>query len=186
MNTSVFSDPVKVGPGIWFTLHTNAVKATTDPLKLAFDAYVSALCDSFKCKKCQQHFRKFIDTHPLVNYWDIRDISGRDIGFFQWTWELHNEVNKFLGKYQPSLQEAYDFFSDSEAGACFNCGASSPPSHYTSDQPSPFTDFVTPIDLPPRDHPFEQRSRAIPPILTLYRTSDTVKPEPFHLIPRPS
>ena len=182
MNTSVFSDPVKVGPGIWFTLHTKAVKAVTDPLKHAFKTNVSTLCDNFKCKNCQPHFRNFIDTRPLSKYWNIRDAEGRDIGFFQWTWELHNEVNKFLGKYQPSLQEAYDYFSNSDAGACFNCGTSSP---YTSnphlDNPTPSNDFVTHINPP-----FEQRSRAIPPILTLYRTSDTVKPEPFRLIPRPS
>ena len=171
MDTSIFSDPVKIGPGIWFTIHTDAVKAITDSLKITFEVNVNALCDNFKCKKCQPHFRKFIDTHPFINYWNIRDAMGHDIGFFQWTWEFHNKVNKFLSKYQPSLQEAYNFFSDSEVGACFNCGMPTP---------------LLPVTLiPQRQEPIiEQRSRAIPPILTLYRTSDNIKSQPFRLVPK--
>jgi hypothetical protein len=165
MDTSIFSDPVKIGPGIWFTMHTNAVNAITDPIKLSFETNINAICDNFKCKKCQLHFRKFIDTHPFHKYWNIHDELGRDIGFFKWTWELHNEVNKFLGKYQPSLQEAYDFFSNNEAGACFNCD-------------SPMVSNKLPEET------IEQRSRAIPPILTLYRTSDNIKPQPFRLVSR--
>lgn len=124
MDTSTFHDPVKIGPGIWFKMHTEAVAAATDELKRAFVKNVNTLCDNFKCKKCQGHFRKFIDTHPFERYWNIRD-KGRDIGFFQWTWELHNQVNKYLGKYEPSLEEAYTFFSAEDVGVCFDCG--SPP-----------------------------------------------------------
>jgi len=231
MDTSIFSDPIKIGPGIWFIMHTNAVKAITDPLKMAFEINVNAICDNFKCKKCQPHFRKFIDTHPFINYWNIRDAMGRDIGFFQWTWELHNEVNKFLRKYQPSLQEAYNFFSDTEAGACFNCGnnvtgSSNPHTGSHLDLPlklresegitsnlvqSPAVNKIPPFNLvseanragsgllvnslnqgalgsPPlpvtllSEPLVEQRSRAIPPILTLYRTSDNIKPQPFRLV----
>ena len=168
MDTSIFSDPVKIGPGIWFYMHTEAVKAVTDPLKITFEVNINAICNNFKCKKCQSHFRKFIDTHPFTNYWNLHDEFGRDIGFFKWTWELHNAVNKFLGKYQPSLQESYELFSNNEIGACFNCNTS-------------VENVTINKNLPESS---EQRSRAIPPILTLYRTSADVKPQPFHLIPR--
>ena len=164
MDTSTFSDPAKIGPGIWFGMHIDAINAITDSLKISFETKVNAICDNFKCKKCQTHFRKFIDTHPFHKYWNIHDELGRDIGFFQWTWELHNQVNKFLGKYQPTLQEAYEFFSDSEAGACFNCGNQD-------------------ISNIPNDIG-EQRSRPVPQILTLYRPPDNTKYQPFRLIPR--
>lgn len=165
MDGSIFSDSTKVGPGMWFSIHTDAVAAVTDALKAAFIVNINAKCDNFKCKKCQPHFRKFIDTHDFSNYWNIRDNKGRDIGFFKWTWELHNDVNGRLGKYRPTLEEAYDFYTNPEAGACFNCGSSvkQPP-------------IVTVIP--------EQRSRAIPAILTLYRETGEVKPQPFKLIPR--
>jgi hypothetical protein len=159
MDLSIFTDPVRIGPGIWFALHTQALKATTDKLKDAFILNVNAICDNFKCKKCQPHFRKFIDTHNLKNYWKIFDSKGRDIGFFKWTWELHNQVNHFLKKYEPGLQEAYDYFSDTEAGACFDCGGAQP-AH--PEQPKP-----------------EVSKAAIPPVLEIWRNSSAVKPKPF-------
>lgn len=159
MDTSIFTDPTKIGPGIWFDMHTEAVAATTDSLKEAFIININALCDNFKCKKCQPHFRKFIDTHHFRDYWNIFDEKGKDIGFFKWTWELHNQVNRFLKKYEPSLEEAYNYFADTEAGACFNCGQNNP-----------------------SETEAEQRSRAIPQILTLFREGGDIKPQPFRLI----
>ena len=163
MDVSVYTDTTKFA-GIWFKIHVDAVTATTDSLKEAFIININATCDNFKCKKCQPHFRKFIDTYPLKNYWNIKDGRGRDIGFFKWSWELHNQVNKFLKKYEPSLEEAYDFYANTEAGVCFDCGG-------TTDSPSEHV-------------PSEQRSRAIPPILTLFREGGHVKPQPFRLIGR--
>jgi hypothetical protein len=165
MDVSIFADPAKIGPGIWFKMHTDAIMATTDSLKEAFIININATCDNFKCKKCQPHFRKFIDTYPLKNYWNIKDSKGRDTGFFRWTWELHNQVNKFLGKYEPTFEESYEFFSDNEAGACFNCGNNRLPTNTSSDNTN-----------------VEQRTRAIPPILSLYRESGEIKPQPFRLI----
>lgn len=155
MNTSIFTDPKIIGPGIWFKIHIDAVYATTDELKESFIINVNNLCDNFKCKKCQGHFRNFIDTYSLGDYWNISDVKGRDIGFFKWTWELHNQVNKFLHKYQPSLDEAYEYYIDNKVGACFNCG---------DDDTSP------PISL------------SIPSILTLYRETGVIEPKPFQFI----
>jgi hypothetical protein len=173
MDFSIFADPVKIGPGIWFDLHVEAVHATTDPLKEAFIVNTNAKCDNFKCKKCQPHFRKFIDTHNWKDYWNILDVKGRDIGFFKWTWELHNQVNKFLGKYQPTLEEAYEFFANAEAGACFNCGGA----------PAGTTGPTGPSAPKPPDTIPEQRSRAIPEILTRYNGGQ-VAAQPFKLISR--
>jgi len=157
MDTSIFTDPAQIGPGIWFTMHIAAVRATSDILKEAFVVYINALCDNFKCKKCQPHFRKFIDTHAFKDYWNIKDSSGRDIGFFQWTWELHNQVNKFLKKYQPSLHEAYAFYSDSEAGVCFDCGSKADKKIAT-----------TPV-----------APGQVPLILSLYKEAGSIEPKPF-------
>lgn len=165
MDVEGFSDPVKVGPGMWFKMHVNAVKAITDELKEAFIININADCDNFKCKKCQGHFRKFIDTHSFKNYWRIIDEKGRDVGFFKWTWELHNLVNKFLNKYQPNFQEAYEFYSDREIGACFNCGSD-----------NKIVTVNKNIDA-------ETRTLVIPPILTSYiESKDKTSLQPFHLI----
>lgn len=121
MDTSIFTDLTKTGPGIWFLLHTEATKATTDENKRSFIIFVNALCDNFKCQTCKTHFRNFINKHPFLPYWNIKDDFGRDIGFYKWTWELHNQVNKFLNKPQPSLLESYDYYSNNSIGICTNC-----------------------------------------------------------------
>jgi hypothetical protein len=159
MDTSVFTKPEVIGPGIWFKMHIQGARATTEELKQAFVTNINALCDNFKCKKCQPHFRKFIDTHSFQQYWNIYDAHGRDIGFFKWTWEMHNQVNRFLKKYEPTLEEAYDYYTDQDAGACFTCGGS--------------------------EQKPENVSRAVPPILTLHLQKPTEIPaKPFRLVTR--
>jgi hypothetical protein len=112
-----------------------AARATTDNLKEAFIVNINALCDNFKCKKCQQHFRKFIEKYDLKDYWNIYDSKGRDYGFFKWAWELHNHANGSLGKYKPSLEESYNYYTQSDAGVCTTCGGGGGKS-YTDDASS--------------------------------------------------
>ena len=127
MEVTAFTDPVKIGPGLWFKLHLDAVQAVTDELKRAFVINTQALVDNFKCAHCQEHFRAFVERYPLTRYWNIHNREGQDIGFFQWTWELHNQVNKRYRKYQPTLEEAYLYYSQAKVGLCFDCGKSDPP-----------------------------------------------------------
>jgi hypothetical protein len=119
METTVFTDPARIGPGYWFIIHTRAVAATTDVNKQLYINFINELCDQFPCAQCQTHFRRFIDTHPFATYWNLRDSQGRDIGFFRWSWELHNVVNRTLNKYSPSLMEAYEYYS--HIVPCENC-----------------------------------------------------------------
>lgn len=121
-DTSKFTDPEIIGPGIWYDMHTYAVKAIDDTTKNAFIIYLNNLCDNFRCIKCKVHFRKFIDNHDFADYWNIYDENGNDIGFFQYTWELHNKVNIFLGKYCPTLEEAYYYYTHNNINVCINCG----------------------------------------------------------------
>lgn len=122
MNHIILADIEKVGPGIWFKIHSDAIAAKTQQLKESFIININALCDGFKCKHCQPHFRKFINENPIQNYFNIKDKKGRDIGIFQWTWEFHNAVNIRLDKYQPLLEEAYDFYNNNNIGICYKCG----------------------------------------------------------------
>ena len=120
MNNEI--DMQLLGPGWWMKIHRDAMKATTEERKRVFEYNIEEDCNTFPCGKCKIHLRKFLDTHPLKKYWQVYDIKGRDIGFFKWTWELHNQVNRFLEKYQPTLEEAYDYYVDSGANTCFDCG----------------------------------------------------------------
>lgn len=122
MDRLALMDITKIGPGIWFKIHSDGIAATTQSLKESFIININALCDGFKCKHCQPHFRKYINEHPLINYFNIKNSKGIDIGIFKWTWEFHNEVNSRLGKYQPTLEESYEYYTNNTIGACHDCG----------------------------------------------------------------
>lgn len=189
MDTTIFTDPVKIGPGIWFKMHIEATKATTDPSKIAFVENINAVCDNFKCLKCKTHFRKFIDTHHFRSYWSIYDDHGKDIGFFQWTWELHNQVNKFLGKYQPTLAEAYAFYTNAEAGTCATCAPAPEKTEVTKPLGFQSQPIIKPIIQSNQSNQLNQpinqpvksteTSESIPPILTKYLNSRQIQPHPL-------
>jgi hypothetical protein len=122
MDRITLMDITKIGPGIWFKIHTDGIAAITQSLKESFIVNINALCDGFKCKHCQPHFRKYINEHPIENYFNIKNKKGIDIGIFQWTWEFHNAVNLRLGKHQPTLEESYEYFTNNTIGACTECG----------------------------------------------------------------
>jgi len=122
MDRLALMDITKIGPGIWFKIHTDGIAAVTQTLKESFIININTLCNSFKCKHCQPHFRKYIDEHPIDKYFNIKNKQGKDIGIFQWTWEFHNAVNSRLGKYQPTLEESYEYFTNDTIGACHDCG----------------------------------------------------------------
>jgi len=122
MDRLALMDITKIGPGIWFKIHSDGIAATTQSLKESFVININALCDGFKCKHCQPHFRKYISMYPIENYFNIKNKKGIDIGIFQWTWEFHNAVNLRLGKYQPTLEESYEYFTNDTIGACHDCG----------------------------------------------------------------
>ena len=122
MDRLALMDIGKIGPGIWFKIHSDGIAATTQSLKESFIININALCNGFKCKHCQPHFRKYINEHPIENYFNIKNTKGIDIGIFKWTWEFHNAVNLRLGKYQPTLEESYEYFTNDTIGACHDCG----------------------------------------------------------------
>lgn len=121
MDTKRYTDPKIFGPGIWFVLHTEAVRCTDDKKKEEFIKLVNSLHENFRCEKCKLHFGKFIDRHPLKSYWSIYK-NKVDVGFFKWTWELHNEVNVYLKKSTVSFDEAYDYYDGKNIIPCFDCG----------------------------------------------------------------
>src|SRR5258708_38890560 len=87
-----------LGPGIWYTIHILAFNAKTDKEKEAFIITINTLCNNFICESCKPHFKKFIESNDLKKYWHKKVDNNDNIGFFMWTVELHNSVNKSLNK----------------------------------------------------------------------------------------
>lgn len=184
MEVTQFADPVKVGPGIWFSLHLMALHATTDELKRAFLIYVENLCANFRCQDCQKHFRKYLDEHPLLPYWDRKDGQGRPLGMFIWSWEFHNAVNRFLHKYEPTLEEAYDYYHNNMIGVCTDCGHTNAVSNGMSTGASSSANGSTMASTSSKESvngvtPLVPANR-IPSLVHAYRAKQ-VQPQPFKI-----
>jgi len=110
----------ETGKGIWITIHTFAKFALTEEQKRSFLTFITTLANNFYCEKCQIHFLKYLETHPIINYWHKNiDNQGETIsGMFIWSWEFHNEVNKYLKKPLITLNEAFSLYQKN----CQTCG----------------------------------------------------------------
>lgn len=112
-------DIKREGRGIWYVIHTLALYATTDYLKENFIVTIQILTDHFSCDTCKVHMVDFLRTNPLKNYWHIKSPKTKeDIGFFKWSWELHNLINSKLNKPILTLDETLSTFKNY---VCKNC-----------------------------------------------------------------
>lgn len=97
---------------IWFTIHLVAINAKTDEEKKNFSNYMTLLSKNLPCLKCRKHLEQHIAKDPPEKYFD------KEQGCFYWSWLLHNKVNKFLKKPEPSYDQALIFFKDLDKFGC--------------------------------------------------------------------
>lgn len=105
------------GSGIWYVIHILALNAKDNKSKRTFIRTINTLADNFGCNKCKIHMKKFIENNNLNNYWNI-NLPYPNIGFFKWTWELHNNINNNIGKPVMELEDAFQLYT---TGICKNC-----------------------------------------------------------------
>lgn len=110
MDTVKCNSIVITGPGLWKILHSTAVRATTPDSKSFFIYFFEIFKDMIRCKHCLDDLNLFVQSHELHKYHDII-IDGIDVGYFKFTWELHNYVNLKLNKPLVSLTDAYKYYT---------------------------------------------------------------------------
>jgi hypothetical protein len=120
----LLSDPVKLGPGIWYTIHIKAKLATNEKAKQEFVDYMYLLHDEFPCLNCRKHIQEYMSSHPFDLFENMTNENGKEIGMFKWTWMFHNAVNTRLNK--PYLdwetaREMYNIDYDNIV-PCTHCG----------------------------------------------------------------
>ena len=126
------SNPQIFGPGTWNIIHTAGIRATTEQNKKFFRDLMVLVFETFRCMKCKKHLEEFMKFHPFRNYEKIYDSKRREIGYFKWSWECHNNVNAILGKPILELETAYDMWSS--ITPCENCGDGIHESNYSEVQ----------------------------------------------------
>lgn len=118
MNSTFPSDPVIIGPGMWFDIHLEAKHAITDDQKHNFIRKMNLLKINFPCEKCRKHLAKYIDDHPITDFMNVVNETGLPIGMFKWSWMLHNAVNTRLGKPYVTWDTACGMFNDPGTMVC--------------------------------------------------------------------
>lgn len=96
--------PANWGPHLWKSIHYIALGFPVKPSatdKANYKAFFMNLPEVLPCFSCAQNYKRHLGEIPPID--DFMESSNR---LFEWTWRLHNVVNKDLGKKQISLENA--------------------------------------------------------------------------------
>jgi hypothetical protein len=99
--------PTVWGPIFWHTIHIVALGYPQNPSygqKKAAKEFYESLAFLIPCPVCREHYQKHLQKLPLGPHLDRRD------DLFKWTVEVHNEVNKILGKPRQLESEVITYY----------------------------------------------------------------------------
>lgn len=100
-------DPTVWGPKLWFVIHTFALNYPDNPTyedKRVMEEFFNNLKSTIPCHKCRIHYRQNLQNNPIINYLDNKQ------SLFKFTVDLHNIVNKSLGKKIYSYDEVTQIY----------------------------------------------------------------------------
>jgi len=99
--------PTVWGPFFWHTMHITALSYPAEPNyghKRAAKEFFESLGHLIPCPKCREHYQTHLQKSPISPHLDRRD------DLFRWTVNVHNEVNKSLGRPPVSEVESINFY----------------------------------------------------------------------------
>jgi hypothetical protein len=105
-------NPTVWGPSLWRVLHSLAfsISQTPDPQKTRqFLELVDSLRNLLPCEECRLHFDDYVNENNPK--------KASDLAY--WTFELHNSVNKRLGKPQFSFDDVSKLYLNDQC--TMNC-----------------------------------------------------------------
>jgi hypothetical protein len=96
------------GKYLWGFLHTISIcdfdsSETNFRIQEPIKNNIKMLTDSIPCNSCKDHFIKKLSSI------DILDLNKSNVLFY-WTVDLHNEINKKIGKKEISYSEAINIW----------------------------------------------------------------------------
>lgn len=99
--------PSTWGPFFWHTMHLVALGYPVEPTyaeKRAAKEFFESFTHLIPCPTCKLHYADHLKEMPLTPSLDTR----KDL--FKWTVDMHNRVNKDLGKEQYTETDAIAFY----------------------------------------------------------------------------
>ena len=103
------NDPIYFGPGLWLTLHAEALEADQTGQTSNYLQTLNNILNYLPCKECKIHANDYVNKYP-PNQW-ISFRRGHPSQLFEWSWRFHNTVNQRLGKPLITLNQAREIFS---------------------------------------------------------------------------
>lgn len=100
-------EPTVWGPKLWFFMHTIALNFPDNPSFEEirnYESFFENLKYIIPCDKCKLHYTQRLNENPVSKY--LTDANT----LFIYTIDLHNEVNKSLGKKIVSYEEAANIY----------------------------------------------------------------------------
>jgi hypothetical protein len=101
-------DPNIWGPHAWFFLHTIAINYPENPTNEIIKKYkrfISSFVEIIPCNTCKKGIKKIMFKKPLT----IKILKNREL-FVGWINDIHNQVNKKLGKKTFTLEESIEYY----------------------------------------------------------------------------
>lgn len=114
-----YKNPKKIGPGLWFLIHSAAWRSKKREDKIFFCKLIYQLAEDIRCSKCQSHFKEYLKKNPPELCYAIKD-NDKYPWLFKWTFEFHNSVNERTGKKKLEFEELINFFLIKDE-VCYDC-----------------------------------------------------------------
>jgi hypothetical protein len=105
-------NPIKWGKFLWISIHLIALGYPNNPSeeeKKDYHNFYTSLYKVLPCVTCSEHLVKNLQEHPLH-----ANILTDSKSLFTWTVELHNIVNKQLGKKQMPMDKALAMYNSDD------------------------------------------------------------------------
>ena len=96
------------GPSGWKFIHFVALGYPDNPTNEHINSYqqfYESLQDILPCPKCSDHYQQMIQQYPVSDH-----LTNRD-ALFRWSVDIHNQVNKRLGKSTTSYDQALAMYT---------------------------------------------------------------------------
>ena len=95
------------GPAVWKSFHYTALGFPKNPCsidKQHYLKYYESFMYVLPCEECRQHYKHHLSKMPLGEH------LGDTKSLFCWTVEMHNRVNRSIGKKEWTCEDAWVFY----------------------------------------------------------------------------
>jgi FAD-linked sulfhydryl oxidase len=101
-------NPILWGPNLWNFMHYLTLSYPDQPTEYdinKFKNFFTTIGEYLPCEKCRNNYKDHLQELPLT----INELNSRD-NLVLWLFNLHNVVNKHLGKKEFTLKEFNDVY----------------------------------------------------------------------------